>query len=84
MYIRYADGACRHTRNIASGAWVIYSPSGQLVSSDGPCLGPSTNKLAKYSAVIELLFDAIGHGIGHLIVKLDLHLIVSLINFWMR
>lgn len=74
--IGYTDDACRHTQNISSKAWVIYSPSGQLLSSGGSCLGPATNNLAKYSAMIELLIDAIGHGIDHLIVKLDSQLIV--------
>jgi len=69
--IGYADDACRHTQNIASATWVIYSPSGQLLSSGRSCLGPATNNLAEYSAVIELLIDAIGHGIDHLIIKLD-------------
>ena len=71
IYIGYEDGASRHTRNLASTTWVIYLPSGQLLSSRGSCLGPATNNLAEYSAVIELLVDAIHHGIDHLIVRLD-------------
>jgi ribonuclease HI len=80
IHVGYADGACRHTRNLASAAWVIYSPSGQLLSSGGSCLGPSTNNLAEYSAVIELLVDALHHDIDHLIVKLDSQLVVSQLN----
>jgi ribonuclease HI len=80
VHVGYADGACRHTRNLASTAWVIYSPSGQLLSSGGSCLGPATNNLAEYSAVIELLVDAIHHGIDHLIVRLDSQLVVSHLN----
>jgi len=80
IYAGYADGACRHTRNIASTTWVIYLPSGQLLSSGGSCLGPTTNNLAEYSAVIELLIDTICHGIDHLIVKLDSQLVVSQLN----
>ncbi len=71
MHVGYVDGACRHTRNLTLIAWVIYSPSGQLLSSGGSCLGPATNNLAEYSAVIELLIDAIHHGIDHLIIRLD-------------
>jgi hypothetical protein len=41
------------------------------VSSGGICLGPSTNNVAKYSIVIELLHDAISHGIRSLEVRLD-------------
>ena len=69
--IGYADGVSRHTPNLALTAWVIYLPLGQLLSYGGSCLGPTTNKLAEYSAVIELLVDAIHHGIDHLIVRLD-------------
>ena len=77
IHIGYADGASWHTRNIASTAWVIYLPSGQLLSSGGSCLGLATNNLAEYSAVIELLVDVIHHGIDHLIVRLDSQLVVS-------
>jgi len=59
------------TQNISSAAWVIYSPLGQILSSAGSCLGLSTNNLVEYSVVIELLTNSIGHGIDHLIVKLD-------------
>ena len=80
IHIGYADGASRHTRNLASTSWVIYLPSGQLLSSGGSCLGSATNNLAEYSAVIELLVDAIHHSIDHLIVRLDSQLVVSQLN----
>ena len=51
-YIVFADGANRYTLNLASTAWVLYSPIGDLVSSRGTCLGPSTNNLIEYHAVI--------------------------------
>ena len=57
-YIGFADGASHHTCNLASAAWVIYSPSGQLVAAIGACLVPSSNNVVKYRAVIELLWDA--------------------------
>ena len=63
MYVGFADGASRHTCNLASAAWVIYSPSGQLVAAGGACLGPTSNNVAEYRAVIELLWDALSHGI---------------------
>ena len=70
-YTRFADGASHHTLNLASATWVIYEPSGQLLSSGSTCLGPSTNNIVEYSAIIELLLDAISHGIQHLVVHLD-------------
>jgi hypothetical protein len=59
VFIGYADGASRHTRRLASAAWVIFTPRGQLLSSGGICLGDTTNNVTEYSAVIELLRDAL-------------------------
>ena len=41
---------------------------------------PSSNNVAEYSVVIELLRDAISHGILSLEVCLDLELVVSQLN----
>ena len=76
-YIGFADGASCHTQNSASIAWVIYTPTGQVLSSGGVCLWPSSNNVAEYSAVIELLWDAISHGVLSLEVHLDSELVVS-------
>ena len=59
---------------------VIYSLSGQLVALGGACLGPASNNVAKYRAVIELLWDALSHGITQLKVQLDSQLVVSQLN----
>jgi ribonuclease HI len=75
-YIGFADGASRSTRNLASAAWVIYTPTNELVSLQGVCLGHATNNIAEYSVVIELLVDVILLGIHHLIVRLDSQLVV--------
>ena len=72
VYIGFADGASRHTQNSASAAWVIYSPTGQVLSSGGVCLRPSSNNVVEYSVVIELLWDSISHGVLFLEVRLDL------------
>ena len=61
--VGFADGASCHTCNLASAAWVIYSPSGHLVASRGACLGTATNIVAEYMAIIELLWDFMSHGI---------------------
>ena len=37
-YIGFADDASRPTQNLASTAWVIYTPTGQVLSSGGVCL----------------------------------------------
>ena len=79
-FIGYADGTCRSTRNISSAAWVIYSPSDELVSMHGVSLGQTTNNIAEYSAVVELLSESISFGIRSLIVRLDSKLIVLHLN----
>jgi ribonuclease HI len=75
-YIGFADGASRSTQNLASTAWEIYTPTNELVSLQGVCLGHATNNIAEYSAVIELLVDAISLGIHHLVMRLDSQLVV--------
>ena len=66
-YIGFTDGASRHTQHSASAAWVIDTPTGQVLSSGDVCLWPSSNNVVEYSAVIELLKDAISHGVHSLI-----------------
>ena len=79
-YIGFTDGACRSTQNISSTAWVIYSPTDELVSMHGVSLGQTTNNIAEYSAVIELLSESISFGIQSLIVNLDSELVVLQLN----
>ena len=76
-YIGFTDGASCHTQNSASAAWVIYNPTCQVLSLGGVCLQPSLNNVAEYSAVIELLRDAISHGFLSIEVLLDSQLVVS-------
>ena len=54
-YVGFADGSSRSTCSFSSAAWVIYDPHGELVDIQGVCLGCTTNNVAEYSAVIELL-----------------------------
>ena len=76
-FIGFVDGASCHTCNLDLAPWVIYSPSGQLVTSGGSCLGPATNNVVEYKAVIELLWDALSHGITQREVRLYSPLVVS-------
>ena len=80
VYTGFTDGATHHTLNVASIVWVIYEPSGQLLTSGSSCLGPLTNNIAEYSALIELLLEAISHGIQCMVVLLDSQLVVSQLN----
>jgi ribonuclease HI len=47
------------------------------VSFGGVCLRKAINNVVEYSVVIELLRDALSHGISHLRVHLDAQLVVS-------
>ena len=76
VYVGFADGASRHTQNSALAAWVIYTLMGQVLSSGGACLWPSSNNIAEYSVMIELLCDSISHGIHSLEAHLDSQLVV--------
>ena len=71
IYIGFANGSNHHTQNSASAAWVIYTPTGQVLSSGGMCLHLYLNNVAEYSVVIELFRDAISHGVLSLEVHLD-------------
>ena len=79
-HIGFTDGASHHTQHLASTAWVIYTPMGQVLSSGVVCLQPYSNNVAEYSAIIELLRDAISKGILSLKVHLDSELVVSHLN----
>ena len=80
VYIGFFDGARCHTQNSDFPAWVIYTLTGQVLSSGGVCLWPSSNNVVEYSTVIELLCDAILHGVHSLEIHLDSQLVVSQLN----
>ena len=67
----FADGAFHHTLNLASAAWVLYSPAEDLVSSGAVCLGPATNNIVKYEAVIDLLTESTSQDVRDLVVLMD-------------
>ena len=56
-FYSFANGACHHTLNLASVAWVLYSPTEYLVSLGAVCIGPSTNNIVEYEVVIGLLTE---------------------------
>jgi ribonuclease HI len=79
IFFGFADGASRHTRNIASTTWVIYQFD-EVVSSGGIFLGPTTNNMVEYHVVVGLLTQASSLGISHIIVNLDSQLVVYQLN----
>ena len=79
-FYSFADGACHHTFNLASTAWVLYSPSKYLVSSGAVCLGPATNNITEYEVVIGLLTEAASQDVRDLVVLMDSQLMVCHLN----
>ena len=79
-FYSFTDGACRHTLNLALAAWVLYSPAHDLVSLGAVCIGPTTNNIAEYQAVIGLLSEAASQGIHDLVVFMDSQLVVFHLN----
>ena len=79
-FLGFVDGSNHHTCNLASVSWVIYEPTGPLVSSGTACLGPATKNVVEYNVFIELLRDVIVHGVTFLEVRLDSPLVVSQLN----
>ena len=76
----FVDGAFHHTLNLASAAWVLYSPAYDLVSSGVVCIGPATNNIAKYQAVIGLITEAASQDVRNLVVLMDSQLVVCHLN----
>jgi ribonuclease HI len=74
-HIGFVDGASRSTHNLASTPLEIYTPTNELISLRGVCLGRATNNIVEYSVVVELLIDAISLDILHLVVRLDSQLV---------
>ena len=57
-FYSFTDGSFHYTFNLASAAWVLYSPAEDLVSSGAVCIGPATNNIAEYEAVMGLLTES--------------------------
>ena len=79
-FVGFANGAPRNTKNLSSAACVIYDHSGELVNLQGVCLGCTTNNIAEYSVVLELLTEVVNFGIRELLVYLDSQLVVLQLN----
>ena len=76
----FADGACCHTLNLASDAWVLYSSAHDLISSGAVCIGPATKNITEYQVVIGLLIEVASRDIHDLVVFMDSQLVVCHLN----
>ena len=76
----FADGCFHHTLNLTSAAWVLYSLAKYLVSSGAICIGPTTNNIFEYQAVIGLLTEVASQDVHNLVVLMDSQLMVCHLN----
>ena len=76
----FTDGAFHHTLNLALAAQVIYSLAHDLVSLGTVFIGPTTNNIAEYEAVIGLFTEATSRDIRDLVVFMDSQLVVCHLN----
>ena len=72
----FADDAFCHTLNLSLAAWVLYSLAYDLVSSGAVFIGPATNNITEYRAVIGLLTEAASQDVRNLVVLMDSQLVV--------
>ena len=79
-FIGFVDGAHRYKINLASTAWVLYSPTSELVSLGGILLDPSTNNLVEYQFVVGLLTESLANDVREIRVYLDSELVVQQLN----
>ena len=76
----FIDCACGHTLNLTSDYWVLYSLAEDLFSSGAICIGPTTNNIVEYEAVIGLLTEAASQDVHDLVVLMDSQLMVCHLN----
>ena len=76
----FSDGAFYHTLNLASATWVLYSLAEDLVSLGAVCIGPATNNITEYQAIIGILTKATSQDVCNLVVLMDSQLVVCHLN----
>ena len=64
-YTVFADGVRRWSPNLTSAAWVMYSPSHELIHIDEIRMGSATNNQAEYDGVNGLLVATLQLEIFH-------------------
>ena len=67
----FADSSYCHTLNLTSAAWVLYSLDEDLVCSGAVCIGPATNNIVEYEALIGLLTETSSQYVCDLVVLMD-------------
>ena len=72
----FVDGTYRHTLNLSSAPWVLYSLVHDLVILGAVCIGHVTNNIIEYEAVIGVLTEVAYWDVHNLVVFMDSQLVV--------
>lgn len=78
--ILYADGACRGNPGPAGSGAALVNEEGHVVAEATRYLGPGTNNVAEYTALIIGLEEALRHDVEELEVRMDSKLVVEQMN----
>jgi ribonuclease HI len=78
--VLYADGACRGNPGPAGSGAALMTEQGHVVDEAMKYLGPSTNNVAEYMALIIGLEAALKHEVEELEVRMDSKLVVEQMN----
>ena len=76
----FADGACHHTLNLTSVAWVLYSLAYNLVSSGVVCIIPTTNNILEYRVFIGFMIEVASQDVRNLVVLMESQLVFCHLN----
>jgi len=76
----FSDGACRGNPGIGGAGAVIVDGADNILWEGKEYLGPCTNNIAEYQALILGLKGALANGFAHLDVSLDSELLAKQIN----
>lgn len=78
--VLYADGACRGNPGPAGSGAALVSEEGHVVAEAMRYLGPGTNNVAEYTALIIGLEEAWRHDVEDLEIRMDSRLVVEQMN----
>lgn len=80
VYRLYTDGGARGNPGPAAVGVRLLAPDGTLVAEYGKTIGPATNNVAEYRALVSGLELALEHGVQRLTCLLDSELVVRQIE----
>ena len=77
VHVNFSNGLSRWSPNLTLDAWVIYSPSHELIHLNGVCVDTTTNIQVEYDVMIKLLIASLHLGIHHISVLLNSQILVA-------